>query len=152
MLVGVVDTGRVLAESNAGKAVAKELQRRGQSWQEQLAVTEEQVEQDRKKLKEQGQKLAAKERFSLELKARLGSEMLQQLQKRAQIELEAYSEFYQAVLSQTLAGVLDVLGKEKSYGLILTGPNAQMPFVGESNDITLEAIKRFDANFKMEQL
>lgn len=152
MLVGVVDTGRVLAESNAGKTVAKELQRRGQGWQEQLAVTEQQVEQDRSKLKDQGQKLSPKERFVLELKVRLGGEMLSQLQKRAQIELEAYSEFYQAVLSQTLAGVLDILGKEKSYGLILTGPNAQMPFVGDANDITAEAIKRFDANFKMDQI
>ena len=152
MLVGVVDTGRVLAESNAGKTVAKELQRRGQSWQEQLAVTEEQVEQDRKKHKDQSAKMAPKERFSLELKIRLGGETVQQMQKRAQIELEGYSEFYQAVLSQTLAGVLDALGKEQSYSLILTGPNAQMPFVGEKNDITVEAIKRFDAAFKMDQI
>lgn len=152
MLVGVVETGRVLAESNAGKTVGKELQRRGQKWQEQLAVAEEQLEQDKKKHGEQAEKMAVKDRFKLELQIRMTSEKLTQMQKMAQIELEAYSEYYQASLSQTLAGVLDSLGKEKKYDLILTGPNAQMPFVGQTSDITAEAIKRFDAGFKMEAL
>lgn len=152
MVIGVVETSRVLAESQSGKFVGGQLQQRGAGWQERMAVAEQQREQDQDNLQKNAAKLAPKERFKLELKIRMGAEQLGQMQKLAQLELEAYSEFYQAMLSQTLAGVLDALGKEKQYALILTGPNAQMPFVGASVDITDEAIKRFDQAFKQDAI
>lgn len=150
--IGVVETSRVLAESTSGKHVGKELQTRGAGWQERMAVAEQQRDQDQDNLQKNAAKMGPKERFRLELKLRMGSEQLAQMQKLAQLELEAYSEYYQAMLSQTLAGVLDALGKEKEFALILTGPSAQMPFVGRSVDITDEAIKRFDAAFKPDQI
>lgn len=150
--IGVVETSRVLAESKSGKHVGKELQTRGAGWQERMAVAEQQRDQDQDNLGKNSAKMSPKERFKLELKLRMGTEQLGQMQKLAQLELESYSEFYQAMLSQTLAAVLDTLGKEKDFALILTGPSAQMPFVGKTVDITDEAIKRFDAAFKPDQV
>lgn len=150
--IGVVDTSRVLAESKSGKAVGEKLQKMNQRWQEQLAVTEQQREQAQGKLKKLDKSSQPSTVFKTQHELRMLELSMRHIQEKAQAELEAWSEFYQTALSQVLAQQIDAVGKAKKLLMVLTGPNAQMPFVASTVDITKDAIAAFDAAFDTDKL
>ena len=148
MQVGVVDTGRVLSESKAGRVVRQKLQKINQRWQEQAALAEQRLEEARTRLAKVDQKTPPASAFKMQHDVRMMELGLRHLQESAQADLEAHSDFWQASLSQTLAGVIDEVGKKRQLSMVLTGPNAQMPYVAETLDITSEVITQFDKDFK----
>lgn len=150
--IGVVDTSRVLAESKSGKAVGEKLQKMNQRWHEQLAVTEQQREQAQAKIKKLDKSSAPSAVFKAQQELRMLELSMRHLQEKAQAELEAWSEFYQTALSQVLAQQIDAVGKAKKLLMVLTGPNAQMPFVASTVDITKDAITAFDSAFDTDKL
>lgn len=150
--VGVVDTSRVLAESKSGKAVGERLQKMNQRWHEQLAVTEQQREQAQGKIKKLTKDSNPSQVFKAQHELRMLELTMRHTQEMAQAELEAWSEFYQTALSQVLATQIEAVGKQKNLSMVLTGPNAQMPFVAKSIDITADAIVAFDGAFNADKL
>lgn len=150
--VGVVDTSRVLAESKSGKAVGERLQKMNQRWHEQLAITEQQREQAQAKLKKLTKESQPSQVFKTQHELRMLELTMRHTQEMAQAELEAWSEFYQTALSQVLAAQLETIGKSKNLSMVLTGPNAQMPFVAATIDITQDAITAFDGAFNVDKL
>jgi len=150
--VGVVDTSRVLAESKSGKAVGERLQKMNQRWHEQLALTEQQREQAQAKIKKLTQGSQPSQIFKAQHELRMLELSMRHIQEKAQAELEAWSEFYQTALSQVLAQQIEAVGKAKKLLMVLTGPNAQMPFVAQTVDITKDAIEAFDKAFDADKL
>jgi Skp family chaperone for outer membrane proteins len=150
--VGVVDTGRVLSESKSGKQVGERLQRMNARWHEQLAISEQQREQAQAKLKKLGQDAQPSQVFKAQHELRMLELTIRHTQEMAQAELEGWSDFYQTALSQVLAAQIEVVGKAKSLSMVLTGPNAQMPFVAQAIDITADAIEHFDRAFNIEKV
>lgn len=150
--IGVVDTSRVLAESKSGKSVGERLQKMNQRWQEQLALTEQQREQGQAKIKKLTQTSAPSQIFKAQHELRMLELSMRHIQEKAQAELEAWSEFYQTALSQVLAQQIEAVGKAKKLLMVLTGPNAQMPFVATTVDITKDAIEAFDKAFDADKL
>jgi Skp family chaperone for outer membrane proteins len=150
--VGVVDTSRVLAESKSGKSVGERLQKMNQRWHEQLALTEQQREQAQAKVKKLTQGSQPSQIFKAQQELRMLELSMRHIQEKAQAELEAWSEFYQTALSQVLAQQIEAVGKAKKLLMVLTGPNAQMPFVAQTVDITKDAIEAFDKAFDADKL
>ena len=150
--VGVVDTSRVLAESKSGKSVGEKLRKMNQRWHEQLALTEQQREQAQQKFKKLAQESLPSAIFKAQHELRMLEISMRHIQEKAQAELEAWSEFYQTSLSQVLAQQIEAVGRSKKLLMVLTGPNAQMPFVAETVDITKDAIVAFDGAFDADKL
>ena len=150
--VGVVDTSRVLAESKSGKSVGERLQKMNQRWHEQLALSEQQREQAQAKIKKLTQGSQPSQIFKAQHELRMLELSMRHIQEKAQAELEAWSEFYQTALSQVLAQQIEAVGKAKKLLMVLTGPNAQMPFVAQTVDITKDAIEAFDKAFDADKL
>jgi len=150
--VGVVDTSRVLAESKSGKSVGERLQKMNQRWHEQLALSEQQREQAQAKIKKLTQGSQPSQIFKAQHELRMLELSMRHIQEKAQAELEAWSEFYQTALSQVLAQQIEAVGKAKKLLMVLTGPNAQMPFVAQTVDITKDAIEAFDKAFDADKI
>ncbi len=150
--VGVVDTSRVLAESKSGKSVGEKLQKMNQRWHEQLALTEQQREQAQAKIKKLDKSAQPSQVFKAQHELRMLELAMRHIQEKAQAELEAWSEFYQTALSQVLAQQIEAVGKSKNLMMVLTGPNAQMPFVASAVDITKDAIVAFDGAFDADKI
>jgi Skp family chaperone for outer membrane proteins len=148
MKVGVVDTGRVLGESKAGRIVSQKLQKINQRWQEQAGMTEQRLEEARARLGKADDKTPMANMFKMQHEVRMMEMGMRHLQESAQADLEAHSEFWQTSLSQTLAGELERIGKKLELSMVHTGPSAQIPYVAEALDITKEVIVEFDKAFK----
>lgn len=148
MKVGVVDTGRVLSESKAGRIVSQKLQKINQRWQEQAGLSEQRLEEARTRLSKADDKTAMASLFKLQHEVRMLEMGMRHLQESAQADLEAHSDFWQTSLSQTLAGQLEQIGKRLELSMVLTGPSAQVPFVAQTLDVTKDVIVEFDKAFK----
>ncbi|RYF49099.1 MAG: OmpH family outer membrane protein [Cytophagaceae bacterium] len=148
MKFGVVDTGRVLGESKAGRIVSQKLQKINQRWQEQAGMAEQRLEEARARLGKADDKTPMATMFKMQHEVRMMEMGLRHLQESAQADLEAHSDFWQTSLSQTLAGELERIGKKLELSMVYTGPSAQIPYVAEALDITKEVIVEFDKAFK----
>lgn len=148
MKVGVVDTGRVLSESKAGRVVSQKLQKINQRWQEQAGLSEQRLEEARGRLGKADEKTPMASLFKMQHEVRMLEMGLRHLQESAQADLEAHSDFWQTSLSQTLAAELDRIGKRLELSMVLTGPSAQIPFVAQALDVTKDVIADFDKAFK----
>lgn len=150
MKFGVVDTGRVLSESKAGRIVSQKLQKINQHWQEQAGLAEQRLDEARGRLSKADDKTSMASLFKMQHEVRMLEMGMRHLQESAQADLEAHSDFWQTSLSQTLAGELDAIGKRLDMSMVLTGPSAQIPFVAPTLDVTKEVIVEFDKAFKDE--
>lgn len=148
MKVGVVDTGRVLSESKAGRVVSQKLQKINQRWQEQAGLSEQRLEEARTRLSKADDKTAMGSLFKMQHEVRMLEMGMRHLQESAQADLEAHSDFWQTSLSQTLAAELERIGKRLELSMVLTGPSAQIPFVAQTLDVTKDVIVDFDKAFK----
>lgn len=148
MQVGIVDTGRVLNESKAGKFVSNKLQELNRSWQEKASLLEQQLIEAKKRLSKDDAKTPLPKLFKHRHEVRMLEMELNHLQQSAQTDLEAHSEFWQTSLSQTLSSELENYGKKLQLSMVLTGPSAQIPFVATTIDITEKIIVEFDKVFK----
>jgi Skp family chaperone for outer membrane proteins len=150
MTIGVVDTNRVLAESKPGAVISGKLQQLSDKWQQQVALAEQRLDDAQNRLSKLTAATPPPTAFKQQHEARMLELALRHTQELAQAELEAYSEYWQAALSQNLAQELDRVGKAKKLSLVVTGPNAQIPYVDTALDVTTDVIAAFNASFKEE--
>jgi outer membrane protein len=148
MTIGVVDTNRVLAESKPGAVISGKLQQLSDKWQQQVALAEQRLEDVQGRLSKLPAGTPPQTVFKHQHENRMLELALRHTQELAQAELEAYSEFWQAALSQNLAKELDRVGKAKQLSMVVTGPNAQIPYVDATLDVTADVITAFNASFK----
>src|SRR4051812_12436742 len=111
MTIGVVDTNRVLAESKPGAVISGKLQQLSDKWQQQVALAEQRLDDARGRLGKLPPSSPPQSVFKQQHEARMLELALRHTQELAQAELEAYSEFWQASLSQALAAELEKVGK-----------------------------------------
>lgn len=148
MEIGVVDTGRVLNESKHGKAVGARLQQLGERWQQQIALAEQRLDDAQGRMGKLNQQSAPNQVFKAQHEVRMLELSLRHLQEQAQADLEGHSEYWQAALSQALTGELEKVGKAKNLAMVVTGPNAQVPFVAQTIDVTAAVVASFDQGFR----
>jgi outer membrane protein len=142
--VAIVDIQRILARSVAGAAAREQLEKDKAAMQRQLDGQKTELERMRDELEKKGQLLSADARRekqeTLERKVRDVRRLVDDLQK----ELQKKEQEILAKVLNDVSGVVQKVGKEKGYFMIVERRNAGVIYAAAEADVTDEVIRAFD--------
>lgn len=146
--VAIVDIQRILARSVAGAAAREQLEKDKAAMQRQLDGQKAELEKMRDELEKKGQLLSADARRdkqdALERKVRDVRRLVDDLQAQLQKKEDA---LLQKVL-QDVAGLIQRLGKEKGYAMVLERQRAGVLYASGDADLTEDVLKAYDDQTK----
>jgi outer membrane protein len=142
--IAIVDVQRVLARSAAGVAAREQLERDKAGMQKEMDAKRKELEALLDELEKKGPLMTAdalrdkQDQFERKRRdaARLADDLQKELQKREALLL-------QKVL-QEISGIIDKVGKERSYLLIVERRGAAVLYGAPEADLTEEVIKAYD--------
>ncbi|HEX9821701.1 MAG TPA: OmpH family outer membrane protein [Methylomirabilota bacterium] len=142
--IAYIDVQRVLARSAAGVAAREQLEREKATMQKEMDGKRTELEKLRDELEKKGALLTAdarrekQEQFERKRRdaARLADDFQKELEKRE-------AALLQKVL-QDVSGVIERVGKEKSYYLIVEKRGAGVVYAATEADLTDEIIRVYD--------
>ena len=146
--VAIVDVQRILARSVAGAAAREALEKDKAAMQRQLDGQKTELEKMRDELEKKGQLLSADARRekqdAMERKVRDVRRLVDDLQAQLQKKEDA---LLQKVL-QEVAGLIQRLGKEKGYSVVIERQRAGVLFAAVDADLTDDVLKAYDDQTK----
>ena len=146
--VAIVDMQRILARSVAGAAAREQLEKDKATMQRQLDGHKTELERMRDELEKKGQLLSADARRekqdALERKVRDVRRLVDDLQAQLQKKEDA---LLQKVL-QDVAGLIQRLGKEKGYAVVLERQRAGVLYASGDSDLTEDVLRAYDDQTK----
>jgi len=142
--IGYIDVQRVLARSAAGVAAREQLERDKAGMQREMDGKRKELEALRDELEKKGPLMAAdarrekQDQFERRRRdaARLADDFQKELEKKE-------AQLLQRVL-QDLTGVIDKVGKDRGYYLILEKRGASVLYASSDADLTDEVIRAYD--------
>jgi outer membrane protein len=142
--IAYIDVQRVLARSAAGVAAREQLEREKATMQKEMDAKKIELDKLREELEKKGALLTAdarrdkQEQFERRRRdaARLADDFQKELERKE-------SALLQKVL-QDLSGVIDQIGREKGYYLIVEKRGAGVIFAAQDADLTDEIIRAYD--------
>src|SRR5881628_2670157 len=142
--IAYIDVQRVLARSSAGVAAREQLEREKTVMQKEMDGKRVELEKLRDELEKKGALMTADARREkqegFERKRRDAARMMDDYQK----ELEKKEgQLLQKVL-QEVGGVIEKVGKEKNYYMIVEKRNAGVLYASNDADLTDEIIRAYD--------
>jgi outer membrane protein len=142
--IAFVDVQRVLARSVTGVALREQLEREKAAMQKQVDGHRGEMEKLREELEKKGQLLSADARRekqeTLERKVRDVRRLVDDLQK----ELQKKEQELLAKVLNDVSGVVQKVGKEKGFFMIVERRNAGVIYAAAEADVTDEVIRAFD--------
>jgi outer membrane protein len=142
--IGFIDVQRVLARSAAGVAAREQLEKEKGVVDKELGARRQELEKLREEIDKKGSLLSADARREkqelFERKRRDAARMADDYQK----ELEKKEQNLLAKVLQELSGVIDKLGKERGYYLIVEKRGAVVLYAAADADLTDEVIRAYD--------
>ena len=142
--VGFVDIQRVLARSAAGVAAREQLEKEKATMQKQVDSQRVELEKLRDELEKKGQLLSAEARKEkqelLERKVRDARRLVDDLQGTLQKKEEAML----AKVLQDVGGLVQKVGKEKGYSIVLERQRSSILYASADADLTDEIIRAYD--------
>jgi outer membrane protein len=146
--VAIVDIQRILARSVAGAAAREALEKDKAGMQKQLDGQKVELEKMRDELEKKGQLLSADARRekqdALERKVRDVRRLVDDLQAQLQKKEDA---LLQKVL-QDVAGLIQRLGKEKGYAIVVERQRAGVLYASTDADLTEDVLRAYDDQTK----
>ncbi len=146
--VGFVDIQRVLARSAAGVAAREQLEKEKATMQKQVDAQRAELEKIRDELEKKGQLLSADARREkqelLERKVRDARRLVDDLQGTLQKKEEAML----AKVLQDVSGLIQKVGKEKGFALVLERQRSSVLYAAADADLTDEIIRAYDDETK----
>lgn len=146
--VGFVDIQRVLARSSAGMAAREQLEKEKAAMQKQVDAQRVDLEKLRDELEKKGQLLSADTRREkqeqLERKVRDARRLVDDLQNTLQKKEEAML----AKVLQDVSGLIQKIGKDKGYTLVLERQRSSVLYASADADLTDEIIHAYDDETK----
>jgi len=146
--IAFVDVQRVLARSAAGVTAREQLEREKAAMQKQVDGQRVDAERLREELEKKGQLLSADARRekqeTLERKVRDVRRLVDDLQK----ELQKKEQEILAKVLNDISGVVQKIGKEKGYTLIVERRGASVVYGAPEADVTEEVVRIFDDQTK----
>jgi outer membrane protein len=142
--IGYIDVQRVLARSAAGVAAREQLEKERAGIQKDMDGRRQELEKLREELEKKGPLLTAdarrekQEQFERKRRdaARAADDFQKELEKRE-------ATLLQKVL-QEVGGVIEKVGKERNYYMIVEKRNAGVLYAATDADITDEVIRAYD--------
>ena len=146
--IAFVDVQRVLARSAAGVSAREQLEREKASMQKQVDTQRVDAEKLRDELEKKGQLLSADARRekqeTLERKVRDVRRLVDDLQK----ELQKKEQEILAKVLNDISGVVQKIGKDKGYTMIVERRGASVVWGAPEADVTDEVVRAFDDETK----
>ncbi|HYS16368.1 MAG TPA: OmpH family outer membrane protein [Candidatus Binatia bacterium] len=142
--IAYIDVQRVLARSSAGVAAREQLEREKVVMQREMDGKRQELEKLRDELEKKGPLLAADARREkqeqFERKRRDAARLMDDFQK----ELEKKEQALLQRVLQELSGVIERVGKERGYYLIVEKRGASVLYASPDADLTDEVIRAYD--------
>jgi outer membrane protein len=146
--IGYIDVQRVLARSAAGVAAREQLEKERASIQRDMDGRRQDLEKLRDELEKKGPLMTAEARREkqeqFERKRRDAARAADDFQK----ELEKKEASLLQKVLQEVGGVIEKVGKEKNYYMIVEKRNAGVLYATTDADLTDEVIRAYDAGSK----
>ncbi len=142
--IGFVDVQRVLARSTSGVAAREQLEREKATMQKQVDTHRDEIEKLRDEIEKKGQLLSTDARRekqdALDRKIRDVRRLVDDLQK----ELQKKEQDLLAKVLNDVSGIVQRVGKDKGYLLIVEKRGAAVVYGAAEADLTDEVIRAFD--------
>jgi outer membrane protein len=142
--IGYVDVQKVLVRSTAGVAAREQLEREKATMQKDVDTRRAEVDKLRDELEKKGMVLAADAKREKEETLQRKVRDLRRLVDDFQKELERKEQALTQRILQELSGIIERIGKEKGYLMILEKRGASVIYGDPEADITEDIIKLFD--------
>jgi outer membrane protein len=143
-----VDIQRVLARSAAGVAAREQLEKEKATMQKQVDAQRVELEKLRDELEKKGQLLSADSRREkqevMERKVRDARRLVDDLQGTLQKKEEAML----GKVLQDVSGLIQKLGKEKGYTMVLERQRSSVLYASADADLTDDIIRAYDDETK----
>ena len=143
--VGIVDLQRIAALSVEGKAASEKAEAFIAQKQDEATVKSEALEDNKNGLQQGGALLNDAARVKLEKEIERQQIDADRFQQDAQGEINDLQAELQAEFQQKLFPILSGLVEEKGLHVLLSASDAGVILADPAIDLTLEAIRRFDA-------
>jgi outer membrane protein len=142
--VGYIDLARVLARSAAGVAAREQLEREKAAMQKEMDVKRVELDKLREELEKKGPLMTADSRREreevMERKRRDATRLADDFQR----ELGRKEQQLAQKVMQDISGVIERVGKQKGYYLVLERGRAGVLFSAPEADLTDDIIKAYD--------
>jgi outer membrane protein len=142
--IGFVDIQRVLARSAAGVAAREQLEREKATMQREMDGRRQEMEKLRDELEKKGPLMAPDARREredqLERKRRDATRMVDDFQR----ELARKEQVLAQRVLQDLSGIIERVGKQRSYYMIVERRGAGVLYFTPDADLTEEIIRAYD--------
>lgn len=142
--IAYIDVQRVLARSSAGVAAREQLEREKSGMQKEMDSKRQELEKLRDELEKKGPLMTADARRekqeAFERKRRDAARMMDDYQK----ELEKKEQALLQRVLQELSGVIERVGKERGYYMIVEKRGASVLYASTDADLTEDIIRAYD--------
>jgi outer membrane protein len=142
--IAYIDVQRVLARSSSGVAAREQLEREKSVMQKEMDAKRQELEKLRDELEKKGPLMTADARRerqeSFERKRRDAARMMDDFQK----ELEKKEQVLLQRVLQELSGVIEKVGKDRGYYIIVEKRGASVLYASPDADLTDEIIRAYD--------
>lgn len=142
--IGYVDVQRVLVRSMAGVAARETLEREKATMQKDVDARRSEVEKLREELEKKGLVLSSEARREREETLQRKVRDLRRLAEDLEKELQRKEQQATQRILQELTGVIERLGKDRGYLLILEKRSAGVIYGDAEADATEEVIRLYD--------
>jgi outer membrane protein len=142
--IGYVDVQRVLVRSMAGVAAREALEREKATMQKDVDVRRAEVDKLREELEKKGLVLSSDARREKEETLQRKVRDLRRLAEDLEKELQRKEQQATQKILQELTGVIERMGKERGFLLILEKRSAGVIYGDAEGDLTEEVIKVYD--------
>src|SRR5499427_3187039 len=143
--IAYIDVQRVLARSSAGVAAREQLEREKSVMQKEMDGKRQELEKLRDELEKKGPLMTADARRekqeTFERKRRDAARMMDDFQK----ELEKKEQSLLQRVLQDLSGVIEKVGKDRGYYMIVEKRGASVLYASADADLTDEIIRAYDS-------
>ena len=143
--VAVVDNARVFEESTPGRAATQQIQANVDSWQQQLATLETEIQGLLTQRQQQGAIMTPEALRNLEVDLEGKQLNLQRLREDAQRQAGAIQNQILAELEGTLTPVVEALAAELGYTTVFNSQTPGLLYFNPTADITDQLIARLNA-------
>lgn len=144
--IGVFDASRLSDETEEGKSIGAQLTALQDKKRSELAAKQKEIGDLQNQLTTQALSLSPDRRAQMEKDINLKGLELQQLQQKAQNEMQMELQEAQGKFNEKLMTVIEGFGKDEGFSLLLE--RGLVAYAAPSIDVTTALVDRFNATFK----
>lgn len=142
--IGTFNIQKIISESSAGKLVQKELRAKFSDLQDKLKNEGQQIEEMKKAIEREALVLSAEKSNEKQREFRIRVNDFKKMQKDSAQEFKELENKYKDKLVKEIYNIVNALGKEEGFLIILDEQNAGVFYKQDHLDITDKIIKKYN--------